>query len=293
MGRYLEEGDEREGAPWVIVIGEDVWRNRFGSDPAILGRTIQLGAISYSIAGVMPKGFAFPVNHHFWVPLRAGLAPPEPLTGPDLRVFGRLGPGATLENAQAELSALGRRTALAFPKIYAPLRPQVMPYTYPFLGMHGTEDAAGLAAMQGLLVSLLVLVCLNVAILVYTRTAMRQAEIGMRTALGASRGRIVAQLFVEALVLAAAAAMAGVAIAEFVLRQVAGATLHIASELPFWLSFHLSPGAVLYAAALSVLAAAIVGIVPALQATRRGVQTGLRNIGAVVRACGWKRPGQF
>ncbi len=124
------------------------------------------------------------------------------------------------------------------------------------------------------------LVCLNVAILVYTRTAMRQAEIAIRTALGASRGRIVAQLFIEAFVLSAVAALAGVAIAALALRQVAAATLHIASELPFWVSFQLSPGAVLYAGALSVLAAAIVGIVPALKATRREVQTGLRIIGA-------------
>lgn len=280
MGRYLEEGDEREGAPLVVVIGEDVWRNRFGSDPAILGRTIELGATPHSIVGVMPKSFAFPVNHHFWAPLRVGLAPPEPLTGPDLMVFGRLAPGATLLDAQAELSAIGQRTALAFPKVYALLRPQVMPYPHPFLGMHGTEDVTGLLAMQGLFVSVLVLVCLNVAILVYTRTAMRQAEIGLRTALGASRGRIVAQLFLEAFVLSGLAALTGVAIAEFALRQVAGATLHIASELPFWLSFHVSPGAVLYAVALSVLAAAIVGIVPALQATRREVRTGIRIIGA-------------
>ncbi len=106
MGRYLVEDDEREGAPSVVVIGENVWRNRFAGDPAILGRTIQLGATPHSIVGVMPEGFAFPVNHHFWTPLRAGLAPPEPLTGPDLMVFGRLAPGATLESAQAELAAI-------------------------------------------------------------------------------------------------------------------------------------------------------------------------------------------
>ena len=220
MGRYLVEDDEREGAPSVVVIGENVWRNRFAGDPAILGRTIQLGATPHSIVGVMPEGFAFPVNHHFWVPLRAGSAPPEPLTGPDLMVFGRLAPGATLESAQAELAAIGQRTALAFPKIYAQLRPQVMPYAHPFLGMHGTEDVTGLHAMQGLVTLLLVLVCLNVAILVYTRTAMRQAEIALRTALGASRGRIVAQLFIEAFVLSAVAALAGVAIAALALRQV-------------------------------------------------------------------------
>ena len=88
------------------------------------------------------------------------------------------------------------------------------------------------------------------------------------------------------------AALAGVAIAALALRWIATATLPIASELPFWVSFQLSPEAVLYAGALSVLAAAIVGIVPALQATRREVQTGLRIIGAEVPACGSERPGQ-
>ncbi len=276
MGRYLEEEDEREGAPSVVVIGENVWRNRFASDPTILERTIQLGATPHAIVGVMPKGFAFPVNDHLWVPLRTGLAPPEPLTGPALMVFARLAPGATLASAQAELAAIGQRTAQAFPKIYARLRPQVMPYPRPFAGIHGTKDVTGLLAMQGLFISLLVLVCLNVAILVYTRTAMRQAEIGVRTALGASRGRIVAQLFIEALVLSAVAALAGVAIAAFALRQIGIATLHLASSLPFWVSFQLSPEAVFYALVLSVFAAAIVGIVPALQATRCMLQTGFR-----------------
>jgi predicted permease len=146
--------------------------------------------------------------------------------------------------------------------------------------MHETGDVTGLHTMQGVLTVLLVLVCLNVAILVYSRTATRQAEIVVRTALGASRGRIVAQLFIEALVMSALAALAGVAIAAISLRQIETATLHIASELPFWLSFQLMPGAVLYAGVLSVLAAAIVGIVPALKATGRDAQNGLRVIGA-------------
>ena len=103
LGRYLTQDDERTAAPSVVVIGEDVWRNRFASDPAILSRTIQLGAAHYLIVGVMPKDFAFPVNHHFWVPLRTGVAAPEPLAGPALSVFGRLAQGATLAGAQADL----------------------------------------------------------------------------------------------------------------------------------------------------------------------------------------------
>src|SRR6185369_5621710 len=152
---------------------------------------------------------------------------------------GRLAPGATLESAQAEMAIVARRESQAFPKMYAQLRPHVMPYANPFLGMHETKDVTGLHMLNGVVTMLVVLVCLNVAILVYTRTAMRQAEISVRTALGASRGRIVAQLFVEAFVLSAVGTVTGVAIAALGLRQIAAATLPIVSELPFWLSFQL------------------------------------------------------
>jgi predicted permease len=280
LGRVLTESDENSGAPAVVMISEEVWRGRFASDPAILNRRIQLGTVAYSIVGVMPKGFAFPIHHHFWVPLRTGPAQPEPLAGPSLAVFGRLTQGATLDSAQAELTASGQRAAQAHPELYAKLHPQVAPYPLPILQVHGREDMAGLVAMQGLVVSLLVLVCLNVAILVYTRTAMRQAEIELRTALGASRGRIILQLFLEALVLSLVAAAGGVVIAAFALRSVTGATQHIAAELPFWVSFRLTPEAVLYAAALSVLAALIVGVVPGLQATGGRLESGLRVVGA-------------
>lgn len=280
LGRYLTDADERTGAQPVVVIGEDEWRNRYASDPGILNRTIQLGATTHSVAGVMPKGFAFPFNHHFWVPLRSGLAPSEPLTGANVKVFGRLAAGAGISDAQAELAAFAQRTAIAFPKFYSTLRIQVAPYPRAYFGLDGPDDVSGLIAMQGLILSLLLLVCLNVAILVYTRTAMRDTEIGLRSALGAGRSRIVMQLFLEALVLSVTSALGGVAIAAFALRQVADATLPIRSRLPYWLTFTLSPEAVLYGGVLSVVAAVIVGVVPGLQATARQVQSGMRIAGA-------------
>jgi predicted permease len=282
MGRYLEDEDEREGAPSVVVVGEDVWRDRLGSDPAILGKSIQLGGARFSVVGVMPESFAFPINHHIWVPLRLSTGLPEPLTGPELLVFGRLATGSSLKSAQVELAASGQNAAVAFPRIYAQLRPQVKRYASPLGDSNNNGGAADLAAilMMNLPAAMvLVLVCLNVAILVYTRTAMRQAEISVRTALGASRSRIVGQLFIEALVLSSAGTIAGVVIAAVVLRYVAGVTRQVVAELPFWVSLRISPQAVLYAGVLSVLAAAIVGIVPALKATRRTIQNEARAAG--------------
>lgn len=279
LGRYLEDRDAAVGAPPVAVIGEQVWRNRYAGDASILGRTVTLGGVPYTIAGVMPRGFAFPVNDHLWIPLVAPDAVQRPLTGPGVQAFARLAPGASVASAQAELNALAQAHMRQHPNLYEHLRPQVMPYAFPFTGVHGTADVGGLLAIQGALLSLLVLVCLNVMILVYTRTALRQAEIGLRMALGASRARIVAQLFLEALLLSAAASAVGVGLAHVALRAIGVATLPLSASLPFWLSFRLSGGAILYAMALALVAAAIVGIVPALQATRKGLYTGFRVAG--------------
>ncbi|MEJ1931049.1 ABC transporter permease, partial [Nostoc sp. NIES-2111] len=265
MGRVLVEGDAH-----VAVVGEQLWRSRWGGNRNVLGSAIRLGAEPYTVVGVMPEGFGFPVNHELWVPWREDAAWRGPAEGSELTVFGRLAEGATLESAQAELAAFGARRAREFPAIYGKLRVQALPFPYPFLAMHTADDVGGLYVMQGLVASMLVLVCLNVAILVFTRTSTRQTEMAVRTALGASRGRIVGQMFLEALVLASGAAGAGVLLAAWAMRELRIATMDLSRELPYWVAFRLTPDGVLYALVLAVLAAAIIGIVPAWQATKMG-----------------------
>jgi putative ABC transport system permease protein len=279
MGRHLVPDDERAGAPDVVVISDEVWRRRFDADPAILGRQIQLGTALHTIVGVMPPGFAFPVNDDYWIPLRLP-ASAEPLTGPYLNVFGRLAPGVSLEAAQAELASLGQRTSSASPVTHEHLRPRVMPYTYAFTDMDDPENALALRALQTVIVLLLVLVSVNVAILVYARTATRQAEIAVRSALGASRRRIVGQLFLEALVLAGVAAVIGVGLLAFALGQVDAALAQLALGLPFWMSFEITYRSVAWIVVLTFVAAAIIGIFPALKATGRRVQSGLQGVSA-------------
>lgn len=279
LGRYLVPEDERPGAQPTVVIGYDEWRDRFDSDPDVVGRTLQLDRTPHTIVGVMPEGFAFPMNHHFWTPLRLNPSAYERLESPAIYMFARLAPGATMEQARAELAALGQRSAAAFPETHAQLRLRVYPYAYPF-GDADNPDSVRLFYLIQLLSSLLlVLVAANVAILVYARTAARMGEISVRSALGASRARIVAQLFVEGLVLSTAAAALGLGITWFGLRQFKTLLAEIGDQLPFWMTFELSPRMVVYAVALAVLGAAIVGVVPALQATGRRLQSALRQLG--------------
>jgi putative ABC transport system permease protein len=278
MGRYFVADDEIEGASPVVVIGYDAWQRRFAADSRMVGRAIQLGDVTYTVIGVMPEGFAFPIDHSYWIPLRLR-SRQVPRSGASLYVFGRLRPGVTRALAQSELTIVGQRAAAALPATHARLRPQVVPYTYLFSYLADPANRLGLQVMQFLVAALLVVVCVNVAILVYARTATRQGEIAVRTALGASRGRIVGQLFLEALVLSGVAACAGLGIAAIALRRAEAALLQIAGTLPFWMDLKLSPGTVMYAVAMAVLAAAIVGGVPALKATGR-LQTGLQNLSA-------------
>jgi predicted permease len=277
LGRPLLDEDERPGAAPVLVIGEQDWRDRFGSDPGIIGRIVRLDETVCTIVGVMPASFRFPVRNGFWVPLR--LAPSyEPRTGPSLQLFGRLTDGASLESARAELMAIGQRATRLLPKTHAQLRPRVLPYTFPFFDIDDPNAVWLVHLMQLLITLLLVVVCVNVAILVYARTATRQGEIAVRTALGASRRRIIGQLFVEALLLTISAAALGLLLTSAGLRQVNAAMLQLFPQIPFWWHFTVSPGLVAFVGGLALLAALIVGVVPALQATGRRVQLGLQRI---------------
>lgn len=276
LGRPLLDEDERDGAPPVLVIAHEEWQRRLGGDPNVIGRQVRLGTAIHTVVGVMPEGFRFPVNHRYWVPLKLDPADHERGGGPELSVFGRLASGVTLDQAQAELTTFGLRSAAEFPETHRHLRPWVLPYTS-YLG----EDigAGALRVVQVAISLLLVVIAVNVAILVYARTAMRAGEIVVRTALGASRKRIVTQLFAEALVLSGIAAAIGLTIAGVGLEQFQAIEERSSGEtMPFWIALGLSPGLVAYASGMAVLGAIIVGVLPALKATGRRVQTGLQQL---------------
>lgn len=270
MGRVLTEADESPTAPPVAVIGYDIWRTRFGSDPAVLSRTVRLGTEHVAVVGVMREGFAFPIAHDVWTPLRLINGAHSPRSGPAISVFGLLAPGATLETAQAELTTIGQRVASEQPATHAHLQPHVAPYAMLNAGPAQSNDEIGiLASIYSFAVLLLVLICSNIALLLFARAATRESEFTLRTALGASRSRIVAQLFAEALALGGVAAVIGLAAAYVVLNNWGLAFLEInLGRLPFWYDVSISPQTVLVALGLAVLGSAVAGVIPALKVTR-------------------------
>ena len=240
LGRALTEDDERIAAPPVVLLGYALWKSRFAGDPGVLGRTVKLGSTDATIVGVMPEGFGFPVNQRIWTPLRVDASALAPRSGPAVSIFGRLAPGATMDEARAELGVIGARMAATSPQTHEHLRPRVTTYAQP-LAEGGTARLITriLYVVNAVFLLLLAIVCTNVATLVFARTATRGWEITVRTALGASRGRIIAQLFIEALVLTSLAAVVGLAIARVSMHY--GLSMMIGSEaLPYWIDASLS-----------------------------------------------------
>jgi predicted permease len=277
LGRYLLPSDERDGASPVVVIGHHAWQSRFGGDPHIVSKTITLAGTPHVVVGVMPNGFKFPVDHQFWIPLRTHRRDYQRLEGPQVYMFGLLAPGHTLKDAQAELAILGQRNATAHPETHGQLRPVVIPYTREHLDLTHPSMVWALRIGQLLIGALSFVVAINLAILVYARTVARLGEIAVRTALGASRQRIVAQLFIEALALSGVGAAAGLVLARLALGRIQ-LLVPANGSVPFWLDFTLSVGTVMYAVALAVLAAVIMGVLPGLKATGGRLHATLREL---------------
>ncbi len=279
-GRPLLARDELSGEEPVAVIGYDLWRTRFDRDPSVVGQSVRLGTVEMTIVGVMPEGFKFPRNHQIWTPLRTNPALVAPRTGPSTEVFGRLAEGRSIDDARAELEVVGARLAADLPQTHKSLRARVLPYAQPLAeGGERRVISNVLVAVNGIFLLLLGVMCANVATLVSARTATRSWEFTVRSALGASRGRIIRQLYIEALMLTAVAAALGLAIAKLAL-SIGVERFALTGALPFWITADLSTASMLYAAALAVIGAAVVGILPGLRATRANISQALRSEGS-------------
>jgi putative ABC transport system permease protein len=277
LGRYLLDEDERPGAPAVIVIGYDFWQQRYGGRPDVLGMTLRLGSDPHTIVGVMPETFAFPVNNSLWTPLRLDPAKFEVGKAPPINVFGRLAPGATLEQARGQLTAIGRRLAADGAETREQIRPTAESY-----GLSFVDDPQLMWAyyLARLLVGLVLgVIAVNVAILSYARAATRAGEITVRLALGATRSRVAAQLFAEALVLSGLAALIGLVVARFIIRRF-NAFLELTADglVPYWWKVGITPSTVAYTVGLALFAAGIVAVLPALRLTGRRTQAAIREV---------------
>jgi predicted permease len=274
LGRGLREGEDGPGHDQVVVLGYSLWQRRFGGDPSIVGRTIALDGHPYTVVGVMPAGFQFAP---FWQ-TRAALWAPLSLAdrlddraGRSLRLFGRLADHVTPQQAQQDMTAIAARLERTYPRTNTGISITVRPLLDKVVaGIRGTLMA--LMSMVGLV---LLIACANVASAMLARASGRQEEVAVRIALGANPLSIVRQLLTESLTLALAGAAAGLMLAVWGVQ---------------WLKLLLPPDSlprqqdlgfdvrVFAAATLATLAVGLVtGLVPALQAVRRGAGSAWRR----------------
>lgn len=276
LGRALTDVDDQAGAEPVAVIGYDAWQRLFDGDRSALGQTVRLGSEHATVVGVMPEGFGFPLNEEIWTPLRERAVSYERRAGPPVMMLGRLAPGASLGEAKAELATIGQRTAAESPETHEHLRPEVRRY-----GSGGTGEEAAAVLLNIPFLLFLLVVSANVATLLFARTATRESEIAMRSALGASRRRIILQLIAEALVLTSVAAALGLVAAHWGLRWGMDLFWEVQQmRPPFWWDAGVSMTTALYAGALAVLGAIVIGGIPGLRATGRHLRQRLPQPGA-------------
>lgn len=272
-GRTLLEADERSGAEEVVVVGYDFWKNKLGGAADAVGRVIRISGTPVTIVGVMPRGYGFPQRNGIWRPLHLERMP---VASRSLSyVVGRLAPAHPREEAAAQAAAIGARAAKMFPETHKNVRLQVRSLP-DAVGLWPARTTLVLASLNVFVVLLAALLCGNVAMLLFARAVSRERELLVRTALGAGRGRLIVQLFTEALVLCAVGAMVGLMVARFVLARTWTMIEEQLGPLPFWIDTSLSSTTILYAVGLTLFAAAIAGVVPALKVTSGGAGGRLR-----------------
>jgi len=263
LGRDFRREDDQSGAPPVVLLGHRVWTDRYGSDPAVIGRTVRANGEPATVIGVMPPGFMYPIDQQVWRPLAALPEMNTPKAGErPMRVVARLAGDVTIAQARAELAAIVS-TLDAAPQAERTRRPVVLPLNERCFG-----KATQAAPMMGLAAAIIVLLiaCSHAASLFLARSAARGREMSMRSALGASRGRMIRQLLVESVLMALMAGGLGVAFATLGMRAFANEVAGF--SLPYWTRFTLDLRLLSYITALCTLTGIAFGLLPALHLSK-------------------------
>ncbi|MEM7584521.1 MAG: ABC transporter permease [Acidobacteriota bacterium] len=272
LGRGFRPEEGHEGGPAVALISHELWQERFAGDPAVAGRTVRLDGEVYEIVGVMPAEFEFPQWEKLWTPLQL------PATGGarnerSLRVVARLAPGVGLAEANAELAAIAGRLEAQYPEtnegwsaLATPLREEWSP---PVVQLALTVSVVAAAAV-------LLVICANVANLLLAQATGRRQEVALRTALGASRGRLARQIVTEGVLLALAGGVVGVMIGQWWVHWM---MLWAPIEPPYLFRFAVDARALAYTLAVAMAAGAVCALGPMARSSGLDVSESLRSGG--------------
>jgi len=275
LGRDFRADDDVKGATPVVILGYGLWQKRYGGDPHIVGKTIRVNTRVVTIVGVMPQGLQFPDNVDLWIPFV--VLPPASFTGRAGRAFnvmGRLAPGVTVEQARAELRTIGDRLEHDYATTNKGWRPNLRSFDEDV--MQGPLRTVFLS-MLGAVGFVLLIACANVANLQLARSVGRTREVSVRSALGATRWRIVRQLLVESVLLAVIGAGGGFVLAVAGVRWFDRATADVGK--PYWMTFTFDPIVFIYIGAICLAAGILAGLAPSLHVSKTDLNEVLKETG--------------
>ena len=283
-GRGFRPEEDAPGGARVAMISAELWQRRFGGDPHIAGKTALLADAPYTIIGVLPPHFRFPFpGLDIWMtaPAEVPTIPAKARAlSPFLTVFGRLKPGVTLEQANAELRVIRRQYAMAHPAML-----DAKPKTPVELTAMKDDMVADVRTMLWMLFGaagfVLMIACANVAGLLLARATSRAREFAVRAAVGAARARLIRQLLAESVLLSLIGGVFGVLLAAYILRAIPKMT---AFAMPRAADVHLDGAVLAFAAVLSIATGVLFGLAPSLGASRPNLMAALRTSGAVSQA---------
>ncbi len=271
LGRNFLPEEDRPKGPHVVLLGYGLWQRMFQGDRSVLGHVVKLDNESYTVVGVLPREAVFPDRAEFWVPLQAD-SDPAKSSGWYLNGIGRLKRGVSVDQAAADLLRI-HKSVIQTQKVNEITSPILTPLRDRYLG----DFRAVSQILLGGVGVVLLIACVNIAALMLVRGGTRAREIAIRTAIGASRGRIVRQLLTENLVLAAAGGVFGVLLGQLCLRGMI--SLMPADNLPGWISFTMDARFALFCAAITGTAALLFGLAPTIQASNVDARGSLQDAG--------------
>jgi putative ABC transport system permease protein len=282
-GRDFLADDDRPGAAPVVMLGEGLWKSRYGADPEVVGRTIRVNDVPATVVGVMPAHMKFP-DADLWMPLSGlpGLSARRRDERFGIQAFGRLAPGATREQAQRDLTAIAARLEQEHPSTNRHIAATVLTFNERLYA--GPIRLAILAAM-GAVGFVLLVACANVANLQLARSTGRIREIAIRLSIGATRWRIVRQLLVESVIVAVLGGALGLLVAVWGTRWFDATTAGLGR--PYYLQFGIDGRVLAFFTGVCLATGIIFGLAPALHLSKTEITTVFRTGGAGRRARGW------
>jgi putative ABC transport system permease protein len=276
-GRGFRPGEDQPGREREVVLADGFWRRRFGADPGIVGKSIRVDDRDYTVIGVMPPKVEFPVATDIWTPMALTPEQRNSRRAQTLLSLARLKPGVTAERASAELEAVARRLETLYPDTNRTRRFTVMP-AHDF--MIGEYSHQYVLMLMGAVMFVLLIACVNVANLQFARATGRMREVAVRTALGAGRRQLIAQLVTESVLLCVAGGALGLAIAYWGLNLIRGGMpAEIERYILGWKDIHLDGRALGFTMAAAVMSGILAGLIPAWQCTRPNLTGQLKEGG--------------